>query len=127
MFIFREKSTLEEIEALNPTQIDKKTLLLIIIQTLKTYIDNDMETDPKCEALHVHYLLLKQELSAEIPFPEGDGYYRYLNERENRAKHEELKQSGKGCPYCNSSHIQHYGANKFKCANPDCGHYWRVN
>ena len=71
---FEKEAMLSEIEALNPTQIDKKTLLLIIIQALKTYIDNDMEPDPKCEALHVHYLLLKQELSAEIPFPEGDGF-----------------------------------------------------
>ena len=122
---FEKEATLSEIEALDPTLLDTKTLMLILIQALRTYIDAEDESNPKAEMLHAIYLVLNRQLSQTIPnYPEGDGYYEYLNERENRAKHEQLKQSGKGCPYCSSSHVQHYGANKFKCAS--CNRYWRV-
>lgn len=124
---FFQESTIEEIEALNPTLIDEKTLMLVIIQSLRTFIDLKQEDNPKCEMLHVHYLLLNKQLSSEIPdYPEGDGYYEYLNERSQRAKIAEGKQNGTMCPYCReTSHIQRYGSGKRKCTS--CNHYWRVS
>lgn len=124
-FAFFNESTLEEIEALDPTIIDPKTMMLIIISALRMYVDNEQEDEPKCEALHKIYLELKISLCALIPeFPKEDGFEDYLNSREGKLLAEKLKQTGERCPTCSGTHIQKYGLKKYKCV--DCGGYWRV-
>ena len=44
---FFNEATLEEIEALDPTVFASKILMLIVIEALKGYIDNEQETEPK--------------------------------------------------------------------------------
>jgi hypothetical protein len=124
-FAFFQEATLEEIEALDPTLFDSKTLMLIIIEALKSFVDNEQENDPKVSALHKIYLALKISLCALIPeFPKEDGFVDYLNSRESKLLAEQLKQTGEKCPYCSGTHIQKYGQKKFKCVS--CGHYWRT-
>ena len=124
-FAFFQEATLEEIEALDPTFFDSKTLLLVIISALRSYVDNEQEDDPKVSALHKIYLKLKNALCALIPeFPKEDAFVDYLDSRESKLLAEQLKQTGEKCPYCSGTHIQKYGQKKFKCVS--CGHYWRT-
>ncbi|MGD0644110.1 MAG: hypothetical protein ABSA75_04325 [Candidatus Bathyarchaeia archaeon] len=123
-FAFFQECTVEEIETLDPTIISPMSLMSIIISALRAYVDSEQEDDPKCEALHKIYLELKNALCAEIPFPEGDGFLDYFEGREGKLLVSQLKQLGKQCPKCSSTHIQKYGLKKFHCV--DCGGYWRV-
>jgi hypothetical protein len=105
---FQESATLSEIEGLRLDVLDAKTLMLIIISALKSYVDNDPE-NPKAEALHVHYLRLKQELSSVIPFESGDGYLEYLGSKNVRAELLDARVSGSVCLRCGSHDIKSKG------------------
>ncbi len=120
-FFNSDSCTAKEIEALDIGVINKKTLMLIIIEALKGYVDNE-SNNPKAEVLHGLYLRLKQELSSEIPFEAGDGYLNYVGLKGQRAELELTRETGSVCPYCLSHNIIKNG-NAWQCKN--CKKYWR--
>ena len=119
---FSEEASLDEIEALRLNFIDRKTMMLIIISALKMYVDNELENDPKAQALHRLYLQLKQQLSSEIPFEEGDGFTEYLASKSERSELENTRVSGSICPSCLGHNVHSKGA-EFQCF--DCKKRWR--
>jgi len=121
-YAFFEEATLEEIEAINLDLLDPKTLMLIIIQALKGFVDYEQENDPKAVLLHGLYLKLKTELSSTLPFESGDGFLNYLGQREQRGKIENARTTGEICPECASNDIASNG-NVWHCRA--CGHYFR--
>lgn len=121
-YAFFSETTLEQIVALDPYLIDKKTLMLIIIESLKSFVDNGDEQNPKCILLHNLYLKLKKELSAEIPFEEDDGFLDYLNARTMREQQQDARFSGSVCIFCGSEDVASYGT-MWKCRT--CGRSFR--
>ncbi|MGD0644385.1 MAG: hypothetical protein ABSA75_05720 [Candidatus Bathyarchaeia archaeon] len=119
---FENESTISEIENLNPDIMDSKTLMLCVISALRTYVDNELQDDLKCQALHILYLKLKKELSLIIPFEEGDGFLSYISEKNSRNELLNTRQTGKVCLQCGSHEIASKGA-EWQCR--DCGHRFR--
>jgi hypothetical protein len=119
---FRDECTTEEIEALDIGVFDPKTLMLVIIQALKSHVDNGLEDDPKAIALHGLYLRLKQELNSEIPFESGDGFAEYIANREFREQVKDAPFSGEICKFCGSHNVTSYG-NQWQCN--DCKRHFR--
>lgn len=119
---FNEEATLSEVEQLNPSLFDLKTLMLIIISALRMYIDNEQENSPKAVLLHKLYLQLKQQLSAEIPFPEGDGFIDYLASKTERTELEYAREKGNICIQCGSRNI-HSKGKEWQCKS--CGKRFR--
>ena len=119
---FENEATLEEIKQLDPTLFNPKTLMLCVISALKGYISQERETDLKCLVLHNLYLLLKQQLSSEIPFPEGDGFTEYINSKAERLELENTRSTGSVCLACGSHNVHSKGA-EFQCF--DCEKRWR--
>jgi len=115
---FEKNATLQELEDLakNPSMcpFDHKTLMLIVIEGLKSYADNLDEKNPKCSALHEIYLKLKSALSIQIPFPEGDGFEDYLNQKPQREAQETARFSGEICIFCGSRNVRSCG-DMWKC------------
>ena len=101
---------------------DLKTLMLVTIQALKSFIDNKEEESEKCLVIHELYLKLKTSLSSEIPFPSGDSYEEYLGLRNYREEIENARVSGSICPSCGSHDIKSFGQN-WKCRT--CGREFR--
>jgi hypothetical protein len=99
-----------------------KTLMLIVIEALKQYVDNGEELNPKCLLLRNIYLNLKESLSSQIPFTQEDGFVQYLSLRNHRADLESARITGDLCPFCESGDVKSYGAN-WKCRN--CGREFR--
>lgn len=111
-YAFFQESTLEEIENLNIDVLDKKTLMLIVIQALKSYIDNGLENDPKAVLLHKLYLQLKEELRSILPFQSNceDGFTEYLASKSERTEYENARQTGSVCLKCGSHNVRSKGA-----------------
>jgi hypothetical protein len=108
---------------------DILTMLLVIINGLKGYIDRFEEDSPNCQKLYGFYKLLKEEI-AQRPnlsyMPHGDGFKDYLSSREERRKIRDKKQSarikGNICIFCESTNIRSNG-NMWKCLS--CGKSFR--
>jgi len=121
-YAFFNEATLEEIEQLDPTLLDSKTLMLIVISALRGFIDNEQETEPKVEALHGFYLRLKNSLCALIPeFPKEDGFVDYLKTKQHRTDLEDARVTGSICIFCEGGDVKSYG-NKWFCKS--CGRYF---
>ena len=118
---FEDESTLEEIKQLNPDIIDKKTLMLCVIASLKGYISEERETDVKCLFLHNLYLLLKKQLSSEIPFEAGDGFLEFEGSKGERNELLNARSTGNVCLKC-GSHNVHSKGKEWICEN---GHRFR--
>jgi hypothetical protein len=101
---------------------EQKTLMLVTIQALKSFIDNSEEKSEKCLVIHELYLKLKSALSSQIAFPKGDSFQDYLNLRNYRTEIEETRISGSICPSCGSHEVKSYGQN-WKCKS--CFREWR--
>lgn len=100
-----------------------KTLMLIVIEALKQFVDYGEELNPRCLLLRNIYLNLKESLSAEIPnYPQEDGFDQFLSLRNHRIDLEDTRITGKICPSCNSTNTKSYGAS-WKCNS--CFHEWR--
>lgn len=123
---FKDNVSVQELEDVikNPiVDFDIKTLMLVVIEALKRYVDNEEERDVKCLLLKTLYLNLKEPLSSQIPFyPQEDGFVEYLSLRNHRIDLEDTRITGKICPSCNSTNTKSYGAS-WKCR--DCNHEWR--
>lgn len=92
-----------------------KTLMLIVIEALKQYVDNGEELNPKCLLLKNIYLNLKETLSSQIPnYPQEDGFLEYSKLKQHRIDLEDCRISGDLCPFCESTDIKSFGAN-WKC------------
>lgn len=100
-----------------------KTLMMIVIEALKQYVDNGEELNPKCLLLRNIYLNLKETLSSEIPFEDGDGFADYLKGKQHRIDLESARISGELCPFCESTNVKSYDFNKWQCHN--CGKFFR--
>jgi hypothetical protein len=107
---------------------DLDSMILIMIEALKGYVDNFEEENPKCKMLHKHYLLLKKEmkLRPNMPYLEGDGFIQYLQDRKKRRetqkKLENARIKGNICIFCEGSNLRSNG-NNWYCL--DCGKYFR--
>jgi hypothetical protein len=123
-FAFFQEVTLEEIEAIRIGIIDSKTLIFIVIEALKSYVDNELENDPKAVLLHKLYLQLKEELRSILPFQSNceDGFTEYLASKSERTELENARQTGKVCLKCGSHDIVSKGA-EWQCR--DCGKRFR--
>jgi hypothetical protein len=100
-----------------------KTLMIIIIEGLKQYVDNGSELNSKCLLLRNIYLNLKETLSSQIPFEDGDGFADYLKTKQHRIDLEDARISGELCPFCESTNVKSYDFNKWQCHN--CGKFFR--
>lgn len=100
----------EQSDIENMCPIDEKTLMLVVIQALKQYADNEDTENPKCVYLHNLYLKLKTSLCAEIPFEDSDGFTDYLNLRAQREEIEDSRITGSICRFCGSHDIGSNGA-----------------
>jgi hypothetical protein len=100
-----------------------KTLMLIIIEGLKAYVDVGEELNPKCLLLKNIYLNLKETLSSQIAnYPQEEGFVDYLKSKTHRIDLEDCRISGNLCPYCESTDVKSFGAN-WKCRR--CGREFR--
>lgn len=97
---------------------EPKTLMLIIIEALKQYIENGEEKNVRCQLLHGIYLDLKDynNLQAE------DGFVEFLSQRTHRIDLEDARITGSVCPFCESTDVKSFGAN-WKCRT--CGREFR--
>lgn len=122
-YAFFQEATLGEIEQLNLDLIDKKTLMWLVIEALKSYVDNMDESNPKCLALHNHYLTLKKALSPEIPFESGDGFAEYLATQTERIELANARETGSVCLACGSHNVRSKSKTEWQCH--DCGKRFR--
>lgn len=112
----------EQSDIENMCPIDEKTLMLVTIEALKQYADNEDTENPKCVYLHNLYLKLKESLSSQIPFEKEDRFLDYLNSKEERRALENVRFTGAFCPSCGSKRIISNG-HSWKCK--DCEHEFR--
>jgi len=102
---------------------DQKTLMLIVIQALKSYVDNGQEENLKCLLIRNIYLNLKTSLSSEIEnYPQEDGFTDYLATKPIRENLETARFSGEICIHCGSREVTSYGT-MWKCRT--CGRTFR--
>lgn len=119
---FESEVTLEELS--KPIKnFPLKTLMLIIIEALKQYVDNGEEENPKCLLLKNIYLNLQSSLLSQIPdYPQEDGSIEYLKTKQHRIDLEDCRITGSICHFCNSTDVKSFGAN-WKCRT--CGREFR--
>jgi len=123
---FKDNVTVQELKDVikNPiVDFDPRTLTLIIIETLKRYVDNGEEQNPKCLLLQNIYLNLKEWASSLIPnYPQTNGFAEYLKTKQHRIDLEDARITGEICPFCSSRDVKSYGAN-WRCRS--CGREFR--
>lgn len=126
-YAFFEESDLADIQDMQinskiPYPFCEKTLMMVLIESLKSYVDAGKEDDPRSIVLHEKYLQLKTKVSAEIPFEEGDGFADYVDSKTERQEFEEARETGKICIRCGSNDVHSKGA-EWRCF--DCGKRFR--
>jgi hypothetical protein len=123
---FKDSVSIQELEDVikNPiVDFDPRTLTLIVIETLKRYVDNGEELNPKCLLLQKVYLFLQSLLLSYIPnYPQTNGFAEYLKTKQHRIDLEDARLTGSVCPSCSSTDVKSYGAN-WKCKS--CGREFR--
>lgn len=119
---FENEVTLEELN--RPIEnFPLKTLMLIVIEGLKQYVDYGEELNPKCLLLRNIYLNLKETVSSQIPnYPQEDGFIQYSKLKQHRIDLEDARITGSVCPFCESTDVKSFGAN-WKCRS--CGREFR--
>jgi ribosomal protein L37AE/L43A len=95
-----------------------ETLMLIIIEGLKAYVDSGEERNVRCLLLHDLYLSMK----TYTPYVQEDGFVDFLASRNHRIDLEDARLTGKMCPFCESTDVKSFGAN-WKCRT--CGREFR--
>ncbi|MGA2310093.1 MAG: hypothetical protein ABSG57_11180 [Candidatus Bathyarchaeia archaeon] len=101
------------------SKLCNKTLMLVVIEALKAYVDNGEELNPKCLLLKNIYLNLKEPLSSQIPnYPQEDGFIDYLKTKQHRIDLEDARITGSVCPHCGGHNIKSYGSN-WRCCDCD--------
>ena len=120
---FYGECTVEEIRDIRLDVLDKKTLMWLVIEALKGFVDNELADDPKALTLHALYLKLKKALMPEIPFEEGDGFVDYIASKTERMELETARSTGLVCIHCGSTDVVSYDSQKWLCKN--CGRFFR--
>ena len=119
---FNEECIVEEIRDIRLDALDKKTLMWLVIEALKGFVNNELADDPKALTLHALYLKLKKALMPEIPFEEGDGFLEFVASKGQRAELEKTRETGTVCLKCGSHNIASKGK-EWQCR--DCGKRFR--
>jgi hypothetical protein len=109
------------IDCCPPDFINETTLYFIVVDTLKRFIDSDLEYDPNCIKLYRVY----KKMRAKYPFmpQETDGFADWLGGRELRRKIESWRETGEGCIYCFNEDSVYSNGNMFSCRL--CKRSWR--
>jgi len=123
---FENDVSIKELEDVTKNPIvgfDPRTLMLIVIEALKRYVDNGEELNPKCLLLKNIYLFLQSLLLSYIPnYPQTNGFAEYLKTKQHRIDLEDARITGEICPFCSSKDVKSYGAN-WRCRS--CGREFR--
>jgi hypothetical protein len=100
-----------------------KTLMLIVIEALKQYVDNGEEENARCLLLKNIYLNLQSLLVSYIPnYSQTNAFAEYLKGKQHRIDLEDARITGEICPFCSSRDVKSYGAN-WRCRS--CGREFR--
>ncbi|MGA3061449.1 MAG: hypothetical protein ABSD92_13925 [Candidatus Bathyarchaeia archaeon] len=121
---FNEECIVEEIRDIRLDVLDKKTLMWLVIEALKGFVDSELADNPKAVLLHGLYLQLRNELKAILPFQSDceDGFIEYLASKDERTELEGARESGSICIVCGSHAVSSKGA-EWVCR--DCGKRFR--
>lgn len=102
---------------------------LLIMETLKQFVDADLETSDLAEKLHQYQLLLKQEINSRSTMPklsEQDGFLDWIQNKQAHKKHEhqiaDARVTGEICIHCGSKNVGSNG-NMWTCR--DCKRSFR--
>lgn len=121
---FFENQTLDEIKGMcinsvAPNFWNEATLLEILIDTLKRYVDRDETLSEKGRVIHDKYLMLKNH----FPFlPQGDALKEFEGLKGQREELSNMRVSGSICPSCLGHNVRSKGK-EFQCF--DCKKRWR--
>lgn len=99
---FFEKASLAEIEGMSiysepPNFWNEATLLEILIDTLKRFVDNEESLSEKVAVIYSKY----QALKTHFPYlPEGDALKEFVASKGQREEVENARETGNICPKC---------------------------
>jgi len=102
---------------------------VVISQSLKQFVDANMEDSEQCRKLHEYYKLLKTEFNCRETnvLPQKDAFLDYIEHKQDYQKQENLMEDarkyGNICPYCESENVRSYNQQEWKCYS--CGKRFR--
>lgn len=84
-----------------------RQFFILIISSLRNFVDNGLEDSEQVEQLHQIYLILKREIEKRLStLPQQDGFLDYINLKQTLIQKEQLKQqeieNRPQCPSCNA-------------------------
>jgi hypothetical protein len=106
-------------------------LFEVVTDTLKRFIDANLERTAQAQALKRAYFRTRENLAVEIPellrenpdFLVEDGFQEWLNGRAIREKVEIWRDTGDGCIYCLTENSVYKNGSMFSCRL--CRRSWR--